>query len=174
MAGRGRQNRTNFLGEEVLACGWSRWFSCWGSAARRWSRWRAEGGAAGPAVPAAGGDEGAPERVSGYGGETLAVRGARAAGTEVREERGRQAGAEIRGQVRDPREVSAEFEAVPLAEALHRLLGDQNFALVYGHEGRLKSVRLLGGPQTAAAPAPAAAAAPPASQPPGPGIMGAV
>src|SRR5437762_3639199 len=88
--------------------------------------------------------------------------------TEILDELGRQSGAKIQGQMRDPRELSVEFEAVPLADALHRLLGDQNFALVYGHEGRLKSVRLLGGPQTAAAPAPAAAAAPPASQPPGP------
>src|SRR5438128_1390388 len=87
---------------------------------------------------------------------------------------GRQAGAGIRGQVRDPREVSVEFEGVPLAEALHRMLGDQNFALVYGNERRLKSVRLLGGPQTAAAAAPTpAAAAPPASPPSAPGIMDA-
>src|SRR5437899_1912259 len=77
-------------------------------------------------------------------------------------------------QVRDPHAVSAEFEGVPLAEALHRLLGDQNFALVYGNQGRLKSVRLLGGPQTAAAAAPIpAAAAPPAGQPSAPGIVDA-
>jgi hypothetical protein len=40
---------------------------------------------------------------------------------------------------------------VPLDEALHRLLGEQNFALVYGKEGRLKTVRLLGGPLAAQA-----------------------
>jgi len=62
--------------------------------------------------------------------------------------------------------VSVEFEAVPLADALHRLLGDQNFALVYGNEGRLKSVRLLGGPQAAVAPSapPGTPSAPPANQ----------
>src|SRR5213078_1810876 len=113
-------------------------------------------------------DEGAPERVIRYERDLLTVRLTSVPVTDVLDELGRQAGAQIRGQVRDLRAVSVEFEAVPLADALHRLLGDQNFALVYGHEGRLKSVRLLGGPQTAAAPAPAAAAAPPASQPPGP------
>jgi len=114
--------------------------------------------AAALAVPAAGGDEGAPERVIHYEGDTITVRRVSAPVTEVLDDLGRQAGAEIRGQVREPREVGAEFEAVPLAEGLHRLLGDQNFALVYGNEGRLKSVRLLGGPQTAAAP--------PTNQPP--------
>jgi len=109
-------------------------------------------------------DEGAPERVIRYERDLLTVRLTSVPVTDVLDELGRQAGAQIRGQVRDLRAVSVEFEAVPLADALHRLLGDQNFALVYGHEGRLKSVRLLGGPQTAAAPA----AAPPASQPPGP------
>jgi len=114
-------------------------------------------------------DEGAPERVIRYERDLLTVRLTSVPVTDVLDELGRQAGAEIRGQVRDLRAVSVEFEAVPLADALHRLLGDQNFALVYGHEGRLKSVRLLGGPQTAAAAAPTpAAAAPPASQPPGP------
>ena len=125
--------------------------------------------AAALAAPGARSDEGAPERVIHYEGDRLTVRLAGAPVTDVLDELGRQAGAEIRGQVRDPREVSVEFEGVPLAEALHRLLGDQNFALVYGNEGRLKSVRLLGGPQTAAA---AGAAAPPVSQPPA-GIMDA-
>src|SRR6266478_9029489 len=130
--------------------------------------------AAALAAPGARSDEGAPERVIHYEGDTLTVRLTGAPVTDVLDELGRQAGAEIRGQVRDPGEVSAEFEGVPLAEALHRLLGDQNFALVYGNEGRLKSVRLLGGPQTAVAavPASAAAAAPPAGQP-SPGIVDA-
>ncbi|HUE31284.1 MAG TPA: hypothetical protein VMR79_10415 [Verrucomicrobiae bacterium] len=128
--------------------------------------------AAALAAPGARSDEGAPARVIHYEGDTLTVRLTGAPVTEVLDELGRQAGAEIRGQVRDPREVSAEFEGVPLAEALHRLLGDQNFALVYGNEGRLKSVRLLGGPQNASVAAPPPAGAPP-SQPPAPGIMDA-
>jgi len=62
---------------------------------------------------------------------------------EVLDEIGRQSGAEIVGRPADGQEISADFEAVPVAEALHRLLGSQNFALVYG-DGRLKSVKLLG------------------------------
>jgi len=128
--------------------------------------------AAALATPGARSEEGAPERVIHYEGDTLTVHLTGAPVTDVLDDLGRQAGAEIRGQVRDPREVSVEFEGVPLAEALHRLLGDQNFALVYGNEGRLKSVRLLGGPQTAVAAVPAsAAAAAPAGQPSPPGIM---
>jgi hypothetical protein len=49
----------------------------------------------------------------------------------------------VRGQVRTRRDVTAEFDAVALPEALSRILGDQAFALVYGSEGRLKAVRLL-------------------------------
>src|SRR4029077_18548760 len=107
------------------------------------------------AAPGARSEEGAAERVLHYEGDRLTVHLTGPPVTDVLDDLGRQAGAEIRGQVRDPREVSAEFEGLPLAEALHRLLGDQNFALVYGNEGRLKSVRLLGGPQTAVAAVPA-------------------
>jgi len=46
-----------------------------------------------------------------------------------------------------------------LVEALHRLLGDQNFVVKYGKGGRLRAVKLLGGPQgttqIVATPAPA-------------------
>ena len=125
--------------------------------------------AAALAAPSARSEEGAPGRVIHYEGDTLTVHLAGAPVTDVLDELGRQAGAEIRGQVRDPHEVSVEFDSVSLAEALHRLLGDQNFALVYGNEGRLKSVRLLGGPTAAAA----GAAAPLASPPSLPGIMDA-
>jgi hypothetical protein len=112
-------------------------------------------------------DDDTPAPLIRYSNDALTVRLSGVSNSDVLEELARQSGAEIRGQVREPREVSAEFEAVPLAEALHRLLGDQNFALVYGNEGRLKSVRLLGGPQTAAA----APAAPPANQPPAQGMV---
>src|SRR5437870_9785915 len=50
----------------------------------------------------------------------------------------RQTGAEIRGQPHTPGAVTAAFEAVPFGEALHRLLGDQNFALIFAAGGRLK------------------------------------
>src|SRR5690349_14747611 len=38
---------------------------------------------------------------------------------------GQATGAQVSGTVRDPRNVSAEFEDLPLEEALHRLLGEQ-------------------------------------------------
>jgi len=79
-----------------------------------------------------------------------------------------QSGAEVRGQVREPREVTAEFNAVPLPEALARLLGDQAFALVYASSGRLKAVRLLGS-DAVSAEAPAQIV--PAGRPPFPGAL---
>jgi hypothetical protein len=63
---------------------------------------------------------------------------------EVLRDVAQQSGAEVRGQVKTPRDVTAEFDAIPLPEALSRLMGDQAFALVYGSDGRLKAVRLLG------------------------------
>ena len=68
---------------------------------------------------------------------------------EVLAEFARQSGAEIRGEPAEAREVTAQFDDVPLGEALYRLLGDQNYALVYGDGGKLRAVRLLGGPSTA-------------------------
>ena len=64
---------------------------------------------------------------------------------------GRQSGAEIVGDVRTPRDVSQEFYALPLADALARLLGEQNFTLRYGPEGDLRKIDLLGGPLALAA-----------------------
>lgn len=101
-----------------------------------------------------------PERRVEYQKDALTVRLTKVPLSEVLDEIGRQSGAEIRGQVRNPGDVTAEFEAVPLAEALHRLLGDQNFALIYADRGRLKAVKLLGGPQAGGPPVAAAPAAP--------------
>src|SRR5436190_342814 len=67
---------------------------------------------------------------------------------DVLQELALQSGAEVKGQVREPHDVTASFESVPLPQALIRLLGNQNFALVYGKGGHLKAVRLLGGVQT--------------------------
>jgi hypothetical protein len=89
----------------------------------------------------------ADERVIQYGKDKLTVRVANVPASEVLEEIGRQSGARVRGELRTPLDVTAEFEAVPLPEALYRILGDQNFALVYGDEGRLKAIRLLAAPQ---------------------------
>ena len=78
-------------------------------------------------------------------------------------------GATIRGQPLDDRPVSADLDAVPIDDALHRLLGSQNFTLSFGSGGRLKTVVLLGGPE---APPPsddrptAAGVAPPPPAPP--------
>jgi hypothetical protein len=94
-------------------------------------------------------DARADERVIQYDKDALTVRLTNVPLSDVIDELGRQSGAEIRGQVRAPRDVTVEFDAVPLPEALHRLLGDQNFALIYGDGGKLAAVRLLGGPQAA-------------------------
>ncbi len=112
--------------------------------------------------------EARPGHVIRYAKDMLTVRLAKVPVTDVLAEIGRQSGAEVRGQVRDPRDVSAEFDDVPLPDALHRLLGSQNFALIYADGARLRAVKLLGGPQ--AAPAPAPAGAPPVAPPPPPPI----
>ncbi len=84
-------------------------------------------------------------------------------------------GAQLRGRAKDAKPVIAEFDAVPVSEALHRLLGDQNFTLTYGKDGKLASIRLHGGP--AAPPGPTGAVPPPPpppGAPPGPASPGAV
>src|ERR1051326_1203772 len=86
----------------------------------------------------------AGERVIQYANDALTVRLAKAPLADVLDEVARQTGAEVHGELRAPHEVTAEFDTVPLPEALHRLLGDQNFALVYGTGGRLRVVKLLG------------------------------
>jgi hypothetical protein len=94
----------------------------------------------------------APERVIRYSDDRLSVKLTLAPVAEVIDEIGHQTGAEIRGQLAEVREVSAEFDEVPLPEALHRLLGTQNFALVYGDKGKLKALELLGAARTSGGP----------------------
>ena len=79
-----------------------------------------------------------------YRDDVLTVRLRNVPIDEILRDVAQQSGAEVRGQVRTRRDVTAEFDAVPLSEALSRLLGDQAFALVYASDGRLKAVRLLG------------------------------
>jgi len=114
--------------------------------------------------------EDAPAPLIRYSNDALTVRLTGMPNSEILEELARQSGAEIRGQVREPREVTADFESVPLPEALARLLGEQNFALVYGKGGRLKAVRLLGADQVAAG-APTTTTLPAAPGPPFPGSL---
>jgi hypothetical protein len=104
-----------------------------------------------------------PGRVIQYSKDTLTVRLDKVPLSDVLSDIGQQSGAEIRGTLREPREVTADFEAVPLSEALARLLGDQNFALVYDKEGSLRAVKLLGGPLAGGAAPPVVAALPPPS-----------
>ena len=54
---------------------------------------------------------------------------------------------EIRGSVKQPHDVTIDFEDVPLRDGLARLLGDQNFALTFREDGTLRAVTLLGGAQ---------------------------
>jgi hypothetical protein len=88
--------------------------------------------------------------------------------TDVLQDLATQSGAQVRGQVREAREVTATFDDVPLSDGLARLLGDQAFALVYGSGGRLKAVRLLGedGVAVKASPKPV-----PGERPPFPGRL---
>src|SRR5262249_44398042 len=54
-----------------------------------------------------------------------------------------QTNAEIRGSVLAQRDVTTDFESVPVQEGLHRLLGDQNFLLTYREDGTLRTLALL-------------------------------
>jgi hypothetical protein len=113
------------------------------------------------AAVAAGADETAASRVIRYGDDALTVHVVNVPVMEVLAEIGRQSGAGIRGSLREGREVSAQFDEVPLPQALSRLLGDQNYALVYGRGGKLRAVKLLGGPAGDTVPVALAAARPP-------------
>jgi len=53
-----------------------------------------------------------------------------------------QTGAKLRGELLAPRPVTLELQAVPVAEALERLLGVQNFTLTYRSDGHLKRITL--------------------------------
>jgi hypothetical protein len=64
--------------------------------------------------------------------------------TEVLGEVARQAGLEVRGTPTDPQPLRLQLDAVPLADALPRLLAGQSFLVTWGG-GRIKGVRLLGG-----------------------------
>jgi hypothetical protein len=62
------------------------------------------------------------------------------------------AGARLHGEVTSSGDVTVEFDAVPLRDALPRLLGGQNFTLTYGDGGALKAITLLDSPPPADTP----------------------
>ena len=72
-------------------------------------------------------------------------------------------GAEVRGAEPPDRSVSAVFEALPVDEALRRLLGSQPFTLRYVRE-RLTVIELVGADGTGSSPR--IALAPPPGDPP--------
>src|SRR5439155_5960812 len=94
---------------------------------------------------------GEPTCVVAYDADLVTVHAKRAPLADVVREIGRRSGAEIVGDVRKPRDVSQDFERVPLVDALARLLREQNFTLRYGPEGKLRTIGLLGEPQALAA-----------------------
>jgi hypothetical protein len=54
-------------------------------------------------------------------------------------------GAEVVGGVDRVDPVSITLDEVPVAEALERVLGGQSFTIVYGGDGSIRRIRLLGG-----------------------------
>jgi len=92
-----------------------------------------------------------PTCVIAYDDDRLTVHAEGAPLADVVREIGRQSGAEVVGEVRKPRDVRKSLDQVPLVDALVRLLGEQNFTLRYGPEGKLRTIHLLGEPVAAAA-----------------------
>lgn len=86
-----------------------------------------------------------PARVIEYRNDALTVRLDKVPLGEVLSEIARLTHAEIRGELSEPRDVTARFDDVPLPEALDRLLDDQNYALIYGSDGSLRAIPLLNG-----------------------------
>jgi hypothetical protein len=93
---------------------------------------------------------GEPACVVAYDDGRLTLHAEKVPLADVVREIGRQSGAEVVGAVRKPREVTRQFDQVPLFDALVRLLGEQNFTLRYGSEGKLRTISLLGEPLAAA------------------------
>ena len=94
---------------------------------------------------------GEPTCVVAYGDGRLTVHAKGAPLTAVVREIGQHSDAEIVGEVRKPRDVTQDFDRVPLVDALVRLLREQNFTLRYSPEGKLRTIDLLGEPLAAAA-----------------------
>ncbi len=122
-----------------------------------------------PAAPAASAPPAGPEHVIKYEADKLTLHVTGRPLSDVLAEVAQHTGAELRGGVRTPHDVTVAYDEVALPEALHRLLGDQNFTLTYGEGGKLRAIELLGGPQSTPPPAAIASGVPPATVPmPGP------
>ncbi len=99
-------------------------------------------------VPFVHAEEGS-QRVIEYQKDVLTVKLDNVPLTEVLAEVGKQSGAEIRGDVLQPRDLTLQLDKVPLKEALERLLGEQNFTLTYADDGALRAIQLKGGREAA-------------------------
>jgi hypothetical protein len=116
-----------------------------------------EGGAAQDEAAVQPADSQTPPRSIRYVNDVVSLSVSNMSLRGVLEEIGRQSGAVIRGQLTPDREVSVQFDNLALSEALDRLLGGQNFVLVYGQSHRPRVVELLG---ASIAAGPAASAVP--------------
>lgn len=103
--------------------------------------------------PGAGAAAPAGPRIVVYKDDKLTVHAERMPADDVLAEIHRQSGAAINGTLRDPSEVTVDFDARPLQEALERVLVDQNFTLKYAADGKLKEIDLRGGPEARKKPA---------------------
>jgi hypothetical protein len=110
----------------------------------------------------------ADERLVQVHEDTLTVRLSRVPVSDVVDQIAQQTSAQVEGEVQSPHDVTAAFEDLPLAEGLHRLLGDQSFSLVYGPRGELRRVKLLAGPKLTAQPGTSASAPVVVAPPPPP------
>jgi hypothetical protein len=106
-----------------------------------------------------------PARIIRYRDDALTVRVSGVRTAEVLAEIARQGGLEIRGEPRLARHASADFDAIPLREALTRLLDGQNFTLTYGEGGKLRAIELLGTTATDPSTRTSPETAPPALRP---------
>ena len=87
-----------------------------------------------------------------YEGDQLTVHVVSMPIGEVLAELGRQTHATVRGNLIEGGPVTADFDRVPLPEALDRLFGRQTFALIYGKDGRPRTIQLLGSSSEAPVP----------------------
>jgi hypothetical protein len=83
-----------------------------------------------------------------WSNDTVTIRAEKASASTVVSLIGKESGAQVRGGVPPDRVVSLDLEKVPVKEALERVLGEQNFTLTYGDDGKLKTIELKGGRET--------------------------